>query len=285
MKYEIFSGILNRVIFEQSKSKLLKTIAQSPDRYVGLFRPTKPKAKITQNILQSREIRMGDALEQVMDGYLQENGFTNLPKPITVDGERKELDLHFSQSGVFFFAEMKIRDDHDSTKRTGQITDFAAKTEALAEMHGKDNLRALLFFADPGQKKNRTFYVKRLEQIRADSGVSTGLYYGGEFFDKLVPGAEIWAEVESHLRRWRDEIPDVPEVNFDMDAAASAQELAPLAEGTAVNIQKIFGNEEVRRDILPILFPSGETLRLLRGHIRNSTARNLVDEYLATLRN
>ena len=282
MKYEDFSGTLNRVIFEQSKKKLLETIANSPQRYVGLFRPTKPRAKVVQNLLQSHEIRMGDALEEIVEGYLKDNRFALLPKSIMVDGERKELDLHFSQNGVFFFAEMKVRDDHDSTKKKGQITDFCAKIKALAEMHGEANLRALLFFVDPGQKKNRKFYVERLEAIHANSGVPADLCYGGDFFDKLIPGAEIWVEMESHLRQWRDEIPEFPEVNFDKDAAASAKELEEFAQENTTGLRKIFGNEDLRRAILPILFPNGTALRMLREHIQNLAVRQLVDEYLAT---
>ena len=282
MKYEVFSGTLNRVIFEQSKKKLLKTIANSPQRYVGLFRPTKPRAKIVQNLLQSHEIRMGDALEEIVEGYLQDNGFTILRKSLAVDGEQKELDLHFSQNGVFFFAEMKVRDDHDSTKKKGQITDFRAKIKTLAEMHGGENLRALLFFVDPGQKKNRKFYAEQLKEIHANFSVPTDLCYGGDFFDKVIPGAEIWTEVESHLRRWRDEIPEFPEVNFDKDAAASAKELEEFARENTTGLRKIFGHEDLRRTILPILFPNGAALRMLKEHIQHPAVRQLVDEYLAT---
>lgn len=51
MEYEKFKNILNKQIFDNSKIDLLEKIAKSPDRYVGLFRPTKPKAKILQNLL------------------------------------------------------------------------------------------------------------------------------------------------------------------------------------------------------------------------------------------
>ena len=48
MRYEIFKQILNREIFDNSKLDLIKKIAENPDRYIDLFRPTKPKAKILQ---------------------------------------------------------------------------------------------------------------------------------------------------------------------------------------------------------------------------------------------
>lgn len=280
MKYEDFSGILNRVIFAQSKAKLLESIAQHPQRYVGLLRPTKPKAKIVQNLLQSHEIRMGDALEKIVEGYLLENRFVALPKSIMIDGNRKELDLHFSRGEEFYFAEMKVRDDHDSTKRRGQMDDFRAKVQALAKKRDGARLCAMLFFVDPGLKKNRKFYAEYLADVHANSGASVDLLYGNEFFEKLVPDANIWAELESHLKRWRDEIPVFPEVNFDKDAAASAEELRPLALEKAAIFRKIFRNEEVRREILPILFPTGETLDMLRGHVQDAVLRNLIEAHI-----
>jgi len=63
MEYKKFKQIFNETIFEKSKADLLEKIANSPTRYIGLFRPTKPKAKILQNLLQSHEIRFGDAFE------------------------------------------------------------------------------------------------------------------------------------------------------------------------------------------------------------------------------
>ena len=65
MNYNDFKKILNENIFEKSKSDLLEKIANSPSRFIGLFRPTKPKAKIMQNLLQSNEIHFGDAIEKL----------------------------------------------------------------------------------------------------------------------------------------------------------------------------------------------------------------------------
>lgn len=49
MQYEKFKNIFNETIFEESKAVLIEKIAKYPNRYIGLFRPTKPKAKILQN--------------------------------------------------------------------------------------------------------------------------------------------------------------------------------------------------------------------------------------------
>ncbi len=80
MRYKKFKGILNETIFEKSKARLIEKIAQSPNRYIGLFRPTRPKAKILQNLLQSHEIRFGDAFEIIIEAYLREFGYEILEK-------------------------------------------------------------------------------------------------------------------------------------------------------------------------------------------------------------
>jgi lantibiotic modifying enzyme len=54
MEYDIFCGILNKQIFESSKRDLIEKISNYPDRYIGLFRPTKPRAKILQNLLSRK---------------------------------------------------------------------------------------------------------------------------------------------------------------------------------------------------------------------------------------
>lgn len=63
LEYNYFADKLNNRLFEGSSADLLDKIVKNPDRYIGLFRPTKPKTKLIQNITQSHEIKFGDALE------------------------------------------------------------------------------------------------------------------------------------------------------------------------------------------------------------------------------
>lgn len=93
MDYNLFKQIFNETIFEKSKADLLEKISNSPSRYIGLFRPTKPKAKILQNLLQSHEIRFGDAFEHVIEKYLQIKGCEILQKRFTnSDGDVLNID-------------------------------------------------------------------------------------------------------------------------------------------------------------------------------------------------
>ena len=125
MEYDKFKQIFNTTIFEKSKPDLLKKVANYPERYVGLFRPSRPKAKIIQNLLQSHEIRFGDAFETLIEEYLREAGFTILNNKFNdANQDKLEVDQIFLKGNDLYFAEQKIRDDHDSTKKRGQVDEL-----------------------------------------------------------------------------------------------------------------------------------------------------------------
>ncbi len=133
MDYSQVATILNRHIFDGDKTALLKNLADYPERFLGLFRPTKPKAKLLQNLLQSHEIRFGDAIEELLRVYLIDLGYHVLPSNLqTSSGENLSVDQYFTDGNTYYFVEQKIRDDHDSTKKRGQVRNFESKLEILA---------------------------------------------------------------------------------------------------------------------------------------------------------
>lgn len=137
MGYKDAIAILNRHIFEGDKRSLLEKIARNPERYIGLFRPTKPRAKLLQNLLQSHEIRFGDAMESLIEAMLADVGFSILPNNLeSSDGDSLSVDQYFANEETHFFMEQKVRDDHDSTKKRGQIGNFETKLNILSEFIG-----------------------------------------------------------------------------------------------------------------------------------------------------
>ena len=109
MEYRLFRNILNKQIFESSKRDLLEKIAKYPERYIGLFKPTKPKAKLFHNLLQSNEIRFGDALEILFEKYFAQLGFTNLEKRIGTGKEYLDLDQLFKDEKYIYFIENSMK--------------------------------------------------------------------------------------------------------------------------------------------------------------------------------
>jgi hypothetical protein len=137
--------LLHSQVFEADKKSIIEKLASKPERYLGDFRPTKPRAKIIQNLLHSHEIRFGDAIELVLRKILAEQGYTNLDLVLNIDDQTSlSLDQYFRKGKVHFFIEQKMRDDHDSTKKHGQITNFEVKLDRLFKDHQKNLIKRYL---------------------------------------------------------------------------------------------------------------------------------------------
>lgn len=269
MDYKKFEGIFNKTIFEKSKPDLIEKIANYPERYTGLFRPTKPKAKIIQNLLQSHEIRFGDAFEILIEEYLQENGFNLLDKRFADNGDTLEVDQMFANTDTIFFVEQKIRDDHDSTKKRGQIDNFEKKILAILEKYNGSNVEGFFYFIDDSFTKNENFYTEKIQQLSNDYGVNLHLSYGGNLFDALGK-SQIWNEIIDYLKTWKNNIPDLPEINFDKNPQISFDEIKQLRPNI---YKKLFSNHDLD-DLLYVLFPQKSTLYLLNVYFEEKHKNN-----------
>lgn len=263
MEYEKFRKILNKHIFESEKKELLRKIADKPERFIGLFRPTKPKAKILQHILQSHEIRFGDAVEEIISELLTEWGYEVLPKIIIPDPSNPKkilnIDQYFKKANVYYFIEQKIRDDHDSTKKRGQINNFETKLEFLYRKHGS-TLKGIMYFIDPDLIKNKNYYVEQLNRMAKIYGVELTLLYGKEFFE-YFGRSEFWSILIEWLSKWKEELPDLPEINLDKEWKKSFEEIKTLEIRFW---RKILENEKLWDEgIIKAIFPEGRTLKLL----------------------
>lgn len=274
MDYGRFVEILNRHIFEGEKKDLLKKLAERPERFIGLFRPTKPEAKILQHLLQSHEIRFGDAIEEIVTEIIADLGYRNLPKTIRDNDKTLSLDQYFTDGSTYYFIEQKLRDDHDSTKKRGQIDNFEKKLEMLYNLHG-NNLVGIMYFIDPDLAKNRNFYTEKLRYFAEFYGVETHLFYGQELFE-YFNAPQIWNDIIQWLIRWKNELPDLPEINFDKSPKESFDEIKDLE---LRNWREILQNDKLWNEgIIYVLFRSGETLNLMEEYFRQQNTvpyRNL----------
>lgn len=281
MNYENLAGILNRHIFGESKKALLEKLASEPHRFIGLFRPSKPKTKVMQYLLQSREIRFGDAMEEAIQQILSDLGFTQLDRAIQGVRGRLSLDLHFKDDEHAYFVEQKVRDDHDSSKKVGQVGNFAQKLDLLAALH-EGNLIGVMYFIDPEMHKNQAYYVGRLKELEEETGVELHLFYGSELFE-FLGYPEIWGQMTEWLARWQGELPDFPELNFDLNPEQSFEEIKNLAPR---HLESLLSNAELwESGVMRVLFPEGTTLRLLANYLsqHTSSARQRVSITLLAL--
>jgi len=277
MEYSLFKSILNKQIFESSKRDLIEKIALYPERYIGLFRPTKPKAKILQNLLQSNEIRFGDALETLFEKYFELLGYTILPKKLLLENDYLELDQLFQDKKHIYFIEQKVRDDHDSSKKRGQFTNFEKKITALITKYKETRLKCFLYFIDPNFTKNKRYYSSAILKVEADYNISTKLCYGKELWDE-IKHPEVWVELLKYLEKWKKEIPDMPSVNLDNDPENTFVEIKTIN----VSIyRKLFNNAKICKEILPIIFPEKKTLVLLQEYFIQQEEQHSIYKTLA----
>ncbi len=270
MDYENFCLILNKHIFEGEKRELLKNIAERPERFIGLFRPTKPGAKILQHILQSHEIRFGDAFEELIGEILKELNFSILDKSIIGEnGDSLSLDQYYEGKGVYYFIEQKVRDDHDSTKKRGQISNFETKLETLYKKH-KDKLVGIMYFIDPDLSKNKNYYLLELKRLSEFYGVKTHLLYGKELFNYLGK-PDLWKQILSWLKQWKDNLPEIPEIDFDKTPKESFEEIRELP---IRHWRKLLENEKLWTEgIIKAVFRKGETLKLIVNYFNKSDVK------------
>ena len=272
MEYREAVAILNQHIFDNDKCYLIEKIATNPERYVGLFRPTKPKAKLIQNLLQSHQIRFGDAMETLIEAMLAGVGFLNLPKRLeSSDGDSLSIDQYFTDDEKYFFMEQKVRDDHDSTKKRGQIKNFETKLDILYEEHG-DSIIGIMYFIDPDLSKNKKYYLEELEKLRKFYGVDVSLLYGQEFFE-YIGYPNLWDNLIEWLTQWKEELPDFPEVNLDLFPAESFSEIKTVK---LLFWRKLISNEKIWKDgIVQVIFSEGTTLKLLVDYFSKQEKKSI----------
>jgi len=157
--------------------------------------------------------------------------------------------------------EQKVRDDHDSTKKVGQFDNFENKYFALTQRYNNYEIIPIMWFIDDSLVKNRKYYLERMQSMARDYECNPMLYYGDCMFSEIPDfDFEIWEEMIIHLERWKETLPDMPEINFDSNPKAVFEEIKDLSP---MFYRKLFNNDEIIRQIFPIIFPDGKVLSLL----------------------
>ena len=258
IEYEEFVNELKQTVYKNAKSDLLNKVADNPDRYIGIFRPTSPELKLIQNITQSHEISFGDFIEDIMTLYLG-HYYKNLPKRANYNGEVILFDQLFEYNDTIYMIEQKMRDDHDSTKKRGQFENFIKKVEYLKETYPNKTIEAGMWFVDQSLVKNKRYYLTKIEE-HVNIGANLNLFYGDEF-TKYLEKTTVWDEMTEYLMRWKLSDDSRIELNFEEDWIATKKEL--LNNVSKNSWRKIIRNKEVVEEILPILFPTGKYKEIL----------------------
>ena len=89
--------------------------------------------------------------------------------------------------------------------------------------------------------KNKRFYTAELAKMAVDYKMETAIFYAKELFDYLGYGDE-WEETIEYLKKWKEEIPDFPEINYDLNADHTFEEIKDLSPAI---FRKLLSNDVI----------------------------------------
>ena len=215
-----------------------------------------------------------------------------LPKRLhakeTKDNKDYNIDQLFRKGNIIYLIEQKVRDDHDSTKKVGQFSNFEAKYFEVTEKYSGNEVIPIMWFIDDSLIKNKKYYLEQMKKMAEFYECEPKLYYGAEMFSKSKNGIsdfpyEMWDEIIKYLTTWKETLPDMPEINFDANSEKVFQELKDLSPSI---YRRLFENEAIKNQILPILFTKGIVLRKLKYYFSNKekvvyrNIANKIDDYI-----
>lgn len=267
ISYETFVSKLAERIKSDSDFyyDLLKTVVTYPHRYTGVFRLSNAKTKLIQNVTQSREIKFGDFMEDIITDYIAHMGYSNLDKSIGTDEEGNALsaDQVFASEASVFLIEQKIRDDHDSTKKRGQYQNFRKKFMLLKHKYPDRPIVAVMWFIDDSLVKNKRYYQNEADSETV-SGVDISILYGEALFTELFRRPDVWNEIISYLQQNKQErsaqILTIPDFDTSDEMLLALQKLKACDKKL---FSKLISNLPVYKQLRSELFPTGYNFRRL----------------------
>lgn len=127
-----------------------------------------------------------------------------------------------------------------------------------------------------------------MNRMADDYECTCHLFYGDRLFGANNGGIEeldiaMWNEVIEYLEFWKNTLPDMPEVNFDLRAQEVFEEIKDLPP---VVYRKLLNNNNIVEQIFPIIFPEHTVLHLLSEFFGTkcspvySSLKNKIENYL-----
>lgn len=266
MEYlQFIDKLEHRIITDESFNyELLKTVIKNPKRYTGIFRLSNAKTKLIQNVTQSREIKFGDFMEDIVTDYIAIMGYTNLDKNIgnDEDGNALSADQVFKKEteNTVYLIEQKVRDDHDSTKKRGQFQNFKKKYMLLKRKFPNCEINATMWFIDDGLVKNKNYYISETVENNVD-GITQNILYGEELFTQIFDRVDVWNEICDYLKRNKQERSNEILTIPDFDTSIEMLEALKKVKANDANLyQKLISDRPEYIQLREELFPTGKNL-------------------------
>ncbi len=92
-----------------------------------------------------------------------------------------------------------MRDNHDRTKKKGQVANLEEKAKLQKSKHKDKKVISIVYFIDPNERKNGNYYKEELQK-HVNKGYFDGafVYYGDEIFEAFGIN-EAWEETKQMI--------------------------------------------------------------------------------------
>ena len=179
-------------------------------RLASPFQALPLKEKIIQYAYTSINIKFGNLAEKVVKDILVSYGAIYYNRRL----KDKDIDQFFSYQNKTYFIEQKIRDDHDSSKKVGQVENYNEKKQMI-----KDLTNSACWFIDPSFKKNNNYYHKALGKE---------LYYGKEINNFLITifGKQAENFFQTFYNSLNEEKEKISKINFTFSSCIELQNIS-----------------------------------------------------------
>ncbi len=241
--------------------KLIKKISSEPDRFLD-YNSISYSDEIYQFLLTSTKIKIGIFHEFLLKYLFVSVGYKPLDNVILIDNKQIKIDQLLTKGDRVILIEQKMKDDHDSTKKTSIINDLKIKIDNIYKSCPTKKLTVYLYFVKT-KRKNANYYLSEIAKLRAEYNININLCYGNSIFEN---------EKEIGLLNYMNEFSNKKrngnfEVNLDGENNEFSERTFHQIKDLSIQIWlNILNNKELVKEILPIIFPSknvGGVLNLL----------------------
>ena len=252
----------------------LKALSDTPQRIIGFLRFQPIRQKLIQFLTQSLEIKTGDMLEEFFTSLF---GFYY--KNITKNIENFKCDQLFKKDEksrtTIYLIEQKIRDDHDSSKKKGQVENFENKINTLRSIYPNFLIRGYEWFIDDSFSKYPDFYKSKFSAFKLgkEDWFDGGVFYGGDLINELCEENTWSSFVEAYNVVKTEYVSDIgtiiSEYDFDNDPLGVVLTFYKKKREKGLKVFFDSSYEEVRT----ALFSGGEMEKTLNRHFETKKSK------------
>lgn len=292
MNQNEFDVLIDKVV---SPSNMIPYIIEKmilkPELLTGFKKINTFSLRLYASFGQANNIKYGNILEAYFQKYLEQLGWELLPRDYELtqqervfynnDSNRVNIDIIARFNDKLIFIEQKILDNHDSTKKIGQLRNFQEKATVVSRNYSGYSIYGFEWFIDDSQRKNGANWAKHNSSfIQLNQQYIDRLYvmYGQELEKKLtditgVDHSGMLLDFEEKMKTWHiNHGKELPELIFDKLPMDVVDELKKYPFSRTY---KMFSNTDLNEQIFPILFPNKQVHKAYYSYLQTIDTTSL----------